>query len=289
MDELNYRHLLYFWVVTQEGSVTRASQKLNVAQPTISAQLKKFEQSLGARLFRRAGRTLELTETGRKVRQYAQQIFTLGDGLLAELQGRDHNRPLPLSIGVARDVPAAMAEPLLAAWWSSSDLATVSIHTGHPRDLLSALAIQTVQLVLATETGDAFAAIRTHSRLLLESPIVLAGTKELATSIRRGFPGSLQGTPLILPTSALALRMAIDRWLAQHHIRPHIVAEVDDEAWQRRWCQAGRGLIATVPPHADDRLHTVGKLAGVKLACYGIALDRQPTHPVVRGVLSGGR
>jgi LysR family transcriptional activator of nhaA len=285
MDELNYRHLLYFWAVTQEGSVTRASQKLDVAQPTISAQLKKFEQSLGARLFRRAGRTLELTETGRKVRRYAEQIFTLGDGLLAELRGGDTARPATLSVGIAGDIPASLAEPLLAAAMASSGTTALSILTGRARELLTALAVQQVDLVLATETGESCSAIRTHARLLTESPIVLAGPKEMAAPFRRGFPGSLQDAPLILPTVDVAIRTAIERWLVQHRIRPRIVAEVDDEAWQLRMCHAGRGLIATVTPRAEDRLHPVGKLAGVNLACYGITLDRHPAHPGVRAVL----
>jgi len=286
MDELNYRHLLYFWAVTQEGSVTRASQKLNVAQPTVSAQLKKFEQSLGARLFRRTGRTLELTDTGRKVRRYAEQIFTLGDRLLAEIQGRDSRQPESLTVGVADGIPAALAEPLLAAAWSMNSV-TVSVRSGDTHELLSQLVAQTVDLVLATETGESCPAVRTHSRLVVESPIVLAGQKELAMPIRRGFPGSLQKAPLILPTSKSMLRTAIDRWLVQHHLRPRVVVETDDEAWQRRLCDAGRGLIATVSPRPEDRLQTVGKLAGVKLACYAITLDRQPGHPIVRAVVEG--
>jgi LysR family transcriptional activator of nhaA len=289
MDDLNYRHLLYFWTVTQEGSVTRASRKLNVAQPTISAQLKKFEDAMGTRLFRRAGRTLELTETGRKVRRYAEQIFTLGRDLLAEVQGREAAYPVKWTVGVAHDVSAALVEPIVAAAMQSPLIGTVALHAGRAAQLLGDLAALRVDIVLAAQPGDAHSAVRTHSRLLIEAPVMLLGTSELAARYRRGFPGSLQGAPLILPTTGHALRLALDRWLVDHRVQPQVVVETDDEAWQRRLCQSGRGLIASPPPRNADGLHAAGKLAGLKIACYGITLDRQSAHPGVRAVLESSR
>ena len=49
MDWLNYHHLHYFWMVAKEGTIARACEKLRLAQPTISGQLKQFEESLGLR------------------------------------------------------------------------------------------------------------------------------------------------------------------------------------------------------------------------------------------------
>ena len=71
MDWLNYHHLLYFHTVAREGSVTRASKLLRLAQPTLSGQIRKLEESLGEKLFARQGRGLTLTETGRIVFRYA--------------------------------------------------------------------------------------------------------------------------------------------------------------------------------------------------------------------------
>jgi len=286
MDDLNYRHLLYFWVVTQEGSVTRASQKLNVAQPTISAQLKKFEQTLGARLFRRVGRSLELTETGRKVERYAGQIFELGDALMEHIQGRETAKPQPVSIGIARELPVALVEPLLSSAAHEVDSGTISVHTGGMKELLAALIAQRIDAVLASESGESHAAVRTYSRLIAEAPVVLAGTAELAARHRRGFPGSLQGAPLILPSPSSMLRVEVDRWLLQHRIRPQVVLQTDDEAWQQRWATVGPGLIATVKARSNHTWHVAGKLSGVKLACYAITLDRHPQHPALRAMIN---
>ena len=77
MEWINYHHLLYFWVVAKEGTIAAACKELNLAQPTISAQLRVLEKSLGQKLFTRVGRNLALTETGRLVYRHADEIFSL--------------------------------------------------------------------------------------------------------------------------------------------------------------------------------------------------------------------
>ena len=70
-----------------------------MSQPTISAQLKLLEESLGERLFQRQGRTLVLTEVGRVVDRYASEIFTAGGELLETLKGRPSGRAPRLAVG----------------------------------------------------------------------------------------------------------------------------------------------------------------------------------------------
>ena len=65
MRWLHYQHFYYFWRVAKKGSVTEACRELRLAQPTVSAQLKVFEETLGEKLFVRAGRNLKLTEIGK--------------------------------------------------------------------------------------------------------------------------------------------------------------------------------------------------------------------------------
>jgi LysR family transcriptional activator of nhaA len=111
MEWLNYHHLHYFWVVAKEGTIAAACEKLHVAQPTISAQLRALEDSLGERLFKRVGRNLLLTDTGRTVYRYADDIFSLGGELLGTLRGRPTGNPLRFGVGVADVLPKLMASP----------------------------------------------------------------------------------------------------------------------------------------------------------------------------------
>src|SRR4051812_17124850 len=97
---LNYHHLLYFWTVAKEGSVTKASKHLRLAQPTISAQLKALEDTLGEKLLVREGRGVKLTEMGQVVFQYAEEIFNLGRELVHTVQHRPIGRPLELRVGI---------------------------------------------------------------------------------------------------------------------------------------------------------------------------------------------
>src|SRR4028119_2106255 len=80
---LNFHHLRYFWAVARRGSLRRAAEVLNISQPSICAQVKLLEAARGEPLFRHSGRTLVLTEFGRLIHGYAEEIFTLGRELLA--------------------------------------------------------------------------------------------------------------------------------------------------------------------------------------------------------------
>jgi len=67
LENLNFHHLYYFWVVANEGSVTAASERLGLAQPSVSSQVRKLETVLGVALFEKSGRGRDLSEVGRDV------------------------------------------------------------------------------------------------------------------------------------------------------------------------------------------------------------------------------
>ena len=87
------------------GEHLEGGGKLRLAQPTISAQIRQLEESLGERLFQRQGRTLVPTDVGRIVYRYADEIFSIGRELQETLRGRPAGRPLQLTVGVANSVP----------------------------------------------------------------------------------------------------------------------------------------------------------------------------------------
>jgi LysR family transcriptional regulator, transcriptional activator of nhaA len=105
MERLNYQHLFYFWNVAREESITRACEKLHLAQPTISGQLAVFEQTIGKKLFHKSGRKLLLTDTGKVVYHYAEEIFYLGRELNNTLKGRPSGAGLRLVVGVSDALP----------------------------------------------------------------------------------------------------------------------------------------------------------------------------------------
>ncbi len=112
-DWLNYHHLLYFWTVARERSITRASEKLHLAQPTISGQLKKLEKSLGEKLYTRVGRELVLTDVGQTVYRYADEIFSIGREMVEAVKERPAGRPVKLVVGLPQVLPKLIAYRLL--------------------------------------------------------------------------------------------------------------------------------------------------------------------------------
>ena len=109
MEWLNYHHLLYFWTVAREGTIARASEELRLAQPTISGQIRALEDQFGEKLFQRSGRNLVLTEIGRVVYRYADDIFATGRELMDTLKDRPTGRPVRLQVGVADEVTKIIA------------------------------------------------------------------------------------------------------------------------------------------------------------------------------------
>lgn len=96
MIPFSYHHLYYFYVIAQEGSISKATEQLRLAQPTLSAQLKQFETFLNTDLFIRENRKLVLTEEGHKVFSYARMIFDIGQELKERMvdlshKGRPHS------------------------------------------------------------------------------------------------------------------------------------------------------------------------------------------------------
>ena len=88
MSSLNLKHLRYFWAVAANGSIARASEILHLTPQTISGQLRELEEQLKVKLFQKSGRNLVLTDTGRLVFSYADEMFRMGEELQDLLEGR---------------------------------------------------------------------------------------------------------------------------------------------------------------------------------------------------------
>lgn len=98
MSSLNFKHLRYFWVVAKAGSIARAGERLHLTPQTISGQISLFEGVLGYKLFNRVGRHLELTDAGRTVLSYADEIFSLGEELEGVVRNPTEGRPIRFTV-----------------------------------------------------------------------------------------------------------------------------------------------------------------------------------------------
>lgn len=294
MDWLNYHHLRYFWAVAKEGTIAAACEKLHVAQPTISAQIRALENALGEKLFQRVGRYLTLTDTGQVVYRYADEIFSLGRELMDTLQGRPTGSPVRFNVGVADVLPKLVAYRLLEPALKLPETVRLFCHESTPAELLARLAIHDLDLVLSDSPIGPEAKVRAFSHLLGECGVSIFGTRELVAAYRRRFPASLDGAPFLLPTSSTSLRRSLDVWLDAEGIRPRIVGEFDDSALLKVFGQAGAGLFAA-PDVIEQEVRrqygvrVVGRLKSVTERFYAISVERKVKHPAVVAIAAAAR
>jgi LysR family transcriptional activator of nhaA len=286
MEWLNYHHLLYFWTVARFGSVSRASEELRLTQATVSAQLKSLEKSLGEELFRKAGRHLALTETGKLAFRYADEIFSLGQEMLGTLKGRSEGRLARLTVGVTDVLPKLVVYQLVEPALKLKESYRIICREGTNEELLPALALHDIDVVLTDAPLDPGSNVKAFNHLLGECGSTLFGTRKLAEAYRRSFPKSLDGAPFLLPTRNTTARRSLDQWFEAQRIAPLIVAEFEDSALLKVFGQHGLGLFFAPTVIARDvqrqyAVKAIGQVDTVRERFFAISLDRKLKHPAV--------
>lgn len=295
MEWLNYHHLLYFWAVARYGSVARASVELHLSQPTISGQVHRLEHVLGEKLFERAGRRLVLTNVGRGVFRYADEIFSLGQDLMGMLKGRPSVRPLRLTVGVADALPRILVQKLIEpAFEIEKPIHLVCREDRVVEDFLSQLTGQELDLVLADRPIGPGIRAHAFNHLLGESGTSFLASEKLARRLRRGFPRSLDGAPCLLPGAHATVRRRVDQWFASIGVRPTLIAEFDDTALMYAFGEQGRGFFPS-PTVFDDEfrrryaVRVVGRAKPIRQQFYAISVDQRLHHPAVIAIVRAAR
>jgi len=294
VEWLNYHHLLYFWLAAKEGSVTQAAAELRLAQSTVSAQIRQLEHVLDERLFRRQGRRLVLTDVGRTVYRYAEEIFGLGRELLDTIRDRPTGGPLRFAVGIADQVPKLIAYRLLTPALALDVPVRLFCTEGKTVGLLAELATHQLDVVITDAPLGPGTSVQAFNHLLGESGVTIYGTAASVRAVRRRFPRSLAGAPFLLPTPGTTLRGTLDQWFASHDVRPNVVAEVEDNALLKVFGQAGLGLFPapTVLERDIRRQYGVavaGRLADVRERFYAISVERRLKHPAVVAISAAAR
>jgi LysR family transcriptional activator of nhaA len=294
MEWVNYNHLLYFWVVAREGGLVPAGKVLRLSHPTISAQIRALEGQLGEKLFEKVGRKLALTEMGRVVYRYADEIFTLGREMLDTVKGRSTGRPLRLDVGVVDAIPKLVVQRLLQPALRLPEPVRLVCSEDSYETLLADLALHALDMVISDAPIPPGSKIRAFNHILGESGVSWYGAPALAAKHRRGFPGSLRDAPLLLPLETLPLRRSLDQWLEGHGITPRVVAEFEDSALLKTFGADGLGLFpaATVVERevcAQYGVQLVGRVAEVRERFYAISVERRLKNPAVLAISEAAR
>jgi LysR family transcriptional activator of nhaA len=285
MEWLNYHHLLYFWLTVREGGVSRAADQLRLAQPTVSAQIRALENMLGEQLFRRERRSLVLTDVGRIVYRYADDIFSLGRELLDTVRDRPTGRPLRLTVGIVDVVPKLVAYRLLRPVFAMDAPVRVVCREGKADALLAALALHEIDVVVADRRPPPGTPVRAFARLVAESRVTFFAPPRL-TRRHRAFPRSLDGAPFLLPAESTTLRRSLDEWFEARNLHPVPIGEFEDSALLMAFAEAGAGLFAAptlLAPTIRRRVgaRAIGVATGIRERFYAISVERRLKHPAL--------
>lgn len=294
MAALNFKHLRYFWMVAKTGSIARAAEQLHLAPQSISGQLSEFDKVLGVELFLRVGRNLELTDAGRRILSYAEEIFTLGDELLEVLHDRNSVKTPPFKVGIADCVSKLVAYRLVNPALALDEPVRLVCREGRLSSLLAELAIHRLDMIIADRPMPTNLNVRGYSHLLGESGLSVFGTRSLTKLLSGGFPAMLDHAPFLLPGEDVAIRPKLIQWLETSDLRPRIVGEFDDSALMKAFGQAGAGLFVAptaIAAHVCEQYKVVeiGRIDSVVEQLYAITTDRRLTHPAIVAISKAAR
>src|SRR5690606_10377342 len=294
MEWVNYHHLLYFWVVAREGGLTQAGKVLRLSHPTLSTQIHALEDQLGEKLFTKVGRKLALTEVGRVVFRYADEIFTLGREMVDTVRGQSTGRPLRLDVGIADAVPKVIVRRLLQPALTLPEPVRLVCHEGAYEKLLGDLAVHSLDIVISDAPVPPGSTVRAFNHVLGETGVTFFGTKALVKAYRRGFPASLNDAPMLLPLETLNLRRSLNEWFERRRVRPRVVAEFADSALLQVFGGDGIGLF--VAPTVVEReivaqygVQVLGRTRDVRERFFAISVERRLNHPAVVAISDSAR
>ena len=294
LEWVNYHHLLYFWVVSREGGLVPAGKVLRLSHPTLSAQIHTLEDQLGEKLFAKVGRKLALTDVGRVVFRYADEIFTLGREMVDTVKGRSTGQPLRLEVGVVDVVPKLVVRRLLKPALALQEPVRIVCYEDSYEKLLADLALHSLDIVIADSPVPTGSSVRAYNHLLGETDVAFFGVKSLVKTLKRKFPKSLDGAPMVLPLDNSALRRALNQWFDRNAIKPRVVAEFQDSALLNVFGADGVGIF-TAPTVVENEVcrqygvSVLGYAHDVKERFYAVSVERRLKHPAVVAISNAAR
>ncbi|MFT7413386.1 MAG: LysR family transcriptional activator of nhaA [Methylophagaceae bacterium] len=291
---MNYKHLHYFWTVAKEGSITRASGRLNITSQTISGQLSLLEEYYGVKMFNKVGRGLELSDIGNQVMSYADEIFSLGSELEQMLHDLPIARPQLLKVGIVDVIAKSITHQILLPAVKQANVIRMNCRESDLDTLLAELTLHRLDLVISERPIPETVSMRGISKKLGQSSVSFFATEALQSQLIGEFPHCLHNTPMLFPNSRNHLCSSIEQWLTKYHIKPKIIAEFDDSALMKAFGREGVGVF-TAPTVIQQEVEqqyqvkAIGKTDEIVEEFYAIYIEKRVNPPIVQEIIETAR
>jgi LysR family transcriptional regulator, transcriptional activator of nhaA len=289
---INYHHLLYFKLIAEEDSVSKAAEKLLLSQSTLSAQLKQFEEALGVKLFDRKHKKLTLTDQGKVTLDYAKNIFSLGNELYEVLSDKIVPSRVSLQVGALDSIAKQVTLQITKAAYKAGKC-HVSILEGKADEIFRELVTHKLDLVITNYIPNGIGVKGLLHRTLSKQPINVYGSEKFKF-LRKGFPESINAQPMILPTYDSQLRSDLEHWFKTKSIRVDSIAESQDIGLKKLMAIEGLGLIPAAT-HTVNRqilsgeLFEIGKLNLVTEEIFLVSAQRKIENPIAKELFKSFR
>jgi LysR family transcriptional regulator, transcriptional activator of nhaA len=289
MNWLNYHHLRYFWCTAKEGGLRKAAERLGVSQPSISAQIRLLEESLNTGLFRKSGRGMVLTDAGRMVFNYAEEIFTLGSDMMGAVRLKSDFRITTFHVGLTDTLPKLVACDILKPAMDPAHNMRMSCHEGSLEDLLPLLSSHRLDIIIADEPAPSSAKFKAFNHSLGSCGVSLCASPKSAAKLRKNFPQSLDQAPALLPSEHSVLRRTLDKWFDGHGVQPKVIAEFDDPALMKVFALDVPGFFPIQSVAVDEArkrygFQKIADLADCRCEFFAITAERKMKHPATLAV-----
>lgn len=244
---MDIKDMRYFYAIVEEGNISNASKRLNIAQPALSRQMKQLEDHLGVQLFERGSRRIKLTEAGQLMRERVEQILELVEGTMNEITEFHSGVVGTISIGTVTTSGAILLPNLINQFHSLYPNVTFQLWEGDGFRILELLdkGIIEVGIIRAPFDSDIYESIT-----LPDEPLVIAMKQDCCCgedpkSIRLI---ELDNQPLIVP---IRWKPMFVEWCAKAGFKPNIVCLCDGIIMNILWAKMGIGM-ALVPKSTKE-------------------------------------
>ena len=248
MDVTQLRTLIH---VAELGSLSKAADRLHIAQPALSRQIRLLEQELGVRLFDRHGRGMVVTERGQDVLRHALRVMAELEEIRAVVADEDAPLRGHVSIGMPPTASDILSEPLVSAFRDAHPEATlriVSAYTGYLLDWMQRGELDAAILY------DPKSARNLRVQPLLEETLFLIGPPASRLTLDRPVAfAELEKQRLLLPSGSHGLRLLVDRYAQEAGVPLDIKVEADSYSTLKSLVRNGHGVtvLPLAPIHEE--------------------------------------
>jgi DNA-binding transcriptional LysR family regulator len=217
MRTIDLESLRIFRTVVDEGGVVRAATKLNRVQSNVTTRIRRLEEHVGARLFRREGRNVRLSAEGQMLLGYADRLLRLADEAVSEMRtGKPRG---VFRLGSLESTAGSRLPPVLSRYHAMFPEVVVELATGTTGALIKRLVNFEIEAAFVSEP---FCAPHLQTRPVFEEQLVLV-TSRMVGELSR--PADLRSSTLIAFADGCSYRKRVGEWLATEDIVPDRVLE----------------------------------------------------------------